>query len=212
MNKDFLKKIENLKPKVSFFKVYSPIWILLFLILVSVDLGSKIWITKNLNFNLSYLQYKNLPTSDIVTYKALSVNPISDGKNQIDIIGNNGSIFKLRLVFNDRFVFGLGPNIPYLGIILSFLATVFLIFYHWFNSTVGNTYGWLLVFSGAFGNLIDKMFVKSLLTREWMFSLKPKEGYISGVVDFFECIWFGFAQLKNIFILNFLSMETLANI
>jgi lipoprotein signal peptidase len=38
--------------------------------------------------------------------------------------------------------------------------------------------------------------------------LEPKPGYISGVVDFVECIWFGWEQFENIPILSFLSWQT----
>ena len=97
---------------------------------------------------------------------------------------------------------------PYLGFALSFLATCFLVLYRWRNASLGHPLAWLLVFSGAFGNMIDKLFIKSLSTREWVFSLHPQEGYVSGVVDFVECIWFGWESLSDYFILSILAMDT----
>ncbi|MEQ9363116.1 MAG: signal peptidase II, partial [Leptospirales bacterium] len=133
---------------------------------------------------------------------------LRDGQPQIDVLGENGKLVKFRLVFNDRFVFGLGPSAPVLGLVLTMLATFFLILYRWHNPRLGYSVAWLLVFSGAFGNLIDKFFVKSLATREWMFSLSPQPGYVSGVVDMVECIWFGWDAVRDIFLLNILAMPS----
>ncbi|HNL70626.1 MAG TPA: signal peptidase II, partial [Leptospiraceae bacterium] len=80
---------------------------------------------------------------------------------------------------------------PVFGLFLSLFAVIFLIFYRLHNPDFGPSAAWLLVFSGAVGNLIDKMFVKSLETGAWVFSLGPKPNHVSGVVDFVECIWFG---------------------
>ena len=91
---------------------------------------------------------------------------------------------------------------------MSLFAVTFLFFYHWHNPELGHTSAWVLVFSGAIGNLIDKAFVKSLETREWMLSLGPQEGYVRGVVDYVECIWFGFEGIPDIFILNALAWRT----
>ena len=79
--------------------------------------------------------------------------------------------------------------------------------YRWYNAYLGSQLAWLLVFSGALGNLIDKLFIKSLETREWVLSLTPRKGYISGVVDFIECIWFGWGEVSNVFFLNIFAMS-----
>jgi lipoprotein signal peptidase len=52
------------------------------------------------------------------------------------------------------------------------------------------------------------MFVKSLLTREWTLSIFPKEGHVSGVVDFVECIWFGWNSMGDVPLLGFLAWDT----
>ncbi len=205
------KKISSLLsfPK-PFLEVYTPLWLCSLVILVALDLSTKKWMTQNLNFYLGLHQAKWIPEqrADTSPLKAMAGSYFSDGKNQIDIWGDRGKYIKFRLVFNDRFVFGLGPARPLLGIVLSFLATCFLILYRWKNSQMGPSIAWLLVFSGALGNFIDKLFIKSLSTREWFFSLYPQKGYISGVVDFVECIWFGWGSLSDTFLLKFLAMET----
>ncbi len=195
-----------------FLQVYTPLWLVSCLILVCADLGTKKLITDQLNFNLGYHQFKWLPDFDSSStsgsIKALSNSPKADGKNQINILGPDGRYIKFRLVFNDRFVFGLGPSWPILGFFLSLFATFFLLLYRWYNAYLGTPIAWLLVFSGALGNLIDKLFIKSLYTREWVLSLKPQKGYISGVVDFIECTWFGWDSFRDIFLLDILAMET----
>lgn len=170
-----------------FLKVYAPVWLVLVGLLVALDLGSKYAVTQHLNF---YLAPHQVPEdlSSIADYRA-----VQDGSNQVNILGEKGKYIKFRLVFNDRFAFSIGTNAPYVGFFLSLGAVIFLFLYHWHNPEMGHPAAWLLVFSGAFGNLIDKAFVKSLLTREWFFSLGPQEGTVRGVVDFVECIWFGVA-------------------
>lgn len=168
--------------------VFPAIWLMGFLVLVSLDLVSKKWITNHLNFPQSS---QKMIGSNLQNLEPAMVNQAS----QINILGEKGRILKLKLVFNDKFVFGLGPDFARgNGMILSYGFTVFaillLFFYRWKNPDLGYPYAWLLVFSGAFGNLIDKLFLKSLTTREWVFSLYPRDGYVNGVVDFLECIWF----------------------
>lgn len=186
---------------VSFLKVYPPIWLAILVLLVGADLYSKKLATDGLTFHLGPHQYWLI--SDPVNSNALR-----DGHSQVDILGEQGKYTKFRLVFNDRFVFGLGPSVPVLGLMLTMLATFFLILYRWHNPRLGYSAAWLLVFSGAFGNLIDKFFIKSLATREWVFSLSPQPGHVSGVVDFVECIWFGWDAVRDIFLLNILSMPS----
>ena len=194
---------------VPFLKVFPPLWLLTCSVLIFLDLGSKKLITNTLNYHLSYRQAKwLLPLRDKSVGRAVARHPDTEGQDQIDIWGAQGEYVKLRLVFNDRFIFGLGPSWPYLGFTLSFIATCFLVLYRWRNANLGHPLSWLLIFSGAVGNLTDKLFIKSLTTREWVFSLTPQRGYISGVVDFIECIWFGWRGVSDYFILNFLSMDT----
>lgn len=191
-----------------FLKVYPPLWLISCIVLVSLDLTSKKLITNTLNYHLSYRQAKWLPEpTDGSLGRALAGHPNAEGKDQIDIWGELGKYIKLRLVFNDRFIFGLGPSWPYLGFGLSLLASCFLVLYRWRNHSLGHPLAWLFIFSGALGNLIDKLFIKSLTTREWIFSLSPQKGHISGVVDFVECVWFGWKSLGDYFILNFLAMD-----
>jgi signal peptidase II len=183
-----------------FGKVYPIWWLISLIFLVSLDLISKKWMTDHLNFYLSYHQLENV--------RNYRLNALIDGIPYIPILGEDGKYIKLRLVFNDRFIFGAGPSAPVIGIYLTFFAIIFLFFYRWKNDQFGNSLIWLLIFSGAIGNFIDKLFIKSVETREWIFSLGPKPGYISGVVDFVECIWFGWEQFENIPILSFLSWQT----
>lgn len=184
-----------------FFRVFPPVWLLIFVVLVGADLVSKKMATDSLTFNLGPHQYWQI--SD-----PINSNALRDGQPKIDILGEQGKYVKFRLVFNDRFVFGLGPSAPVLGLCLTAIATIFLILYRWRNPGLGYSTAWLLVFSGAFGNLIDKLFVKSLATREWVFSLSPMPGHVSGVVDFVECIWFGWDAVRDVFLLNMLAMPT----
>ncbi|MCR9141985.1 MAG: signal peptidase II [bacterium] len=186
---------------VSFLAVYPPVWLGIFVVLVGADLYTKKLATDNLTFHLGYHQHWLI--EDPVNSDALR-----DGLPQYDVLGEDGKYVKFRLVFNDRFVFGLGPSAPVLGLFLTMTATFFLILYRWHNPRLGYSAAWLLVFSGAFGNLIDKFFIKSLVTREWVFSLSPQPGYVSGVVDMVECIWFGWDAVRDIFLLNMLSMRS----
>ena len=207
-------KIPRLKallcPSLSFFKVYHPLWLLFLVLLVALDLGTKKIVTENLNFNLSYDQYQSFMEGE-ENPAALRDILNTEGADQLDILGEKGKYLKFRLIFNDRFIFGIGPNLPYLGFSLSLLATLFLLLYRWFNPYFAHPVAWLFIFSGALGNLIDKMFIKSLSTREWVFSLAPQKGYVSGVVDFVESIWFGWQGFESIFLLRFLSMNSWPN-
>jgi len=181
---DQLKSLfEFPKPVLS---VYSKKWIATFVVLVILDLVSKVWITDHLTFRLSEHQLENATPG--------KVQALVRGTPQIDILGEAGKYIKLSLVFNDRFVFGSGPAAPVLGLFISLFAVVFLVFYRLHNYAFGPSIAWLFVFSGAVGNLIDKMFVKSLETGSWVFSVGPLANHVSGVVDFVECIWFGWAR------------------
>ena len=191
-----------------FFTIYTPAWLCCLVLLVGLDLTSKKVVTNMLNFNLNYLQLSQVPQVPQEELKSLAYASHADGVNIIPLLGQYGKYIKFQLVFNDRFVFGLGPAWPIMGFVLSLLATLFLLLYRWYNAPLGHPIAWLLIFSGALGNLIDKLFIKSLTTREWVFSLAPQKGYVSGVVDFIECIWFGWESLGDTFLLNFLAMRT----
>jgi signal peptidase II len=194
-----IKKIFGMP--VPFFQVFPVRWIFAFVVLFSIDIVSKVIVTENLNF---YLAPHQIGSTEL----NYSHSALYNGIDRVDILGENGEWFKLRLVFNDRFVFGAGPSAPVLGFFLTLSAVIFLFFYRWHNPDLGNPFAWLLVFSGAMGNLIDKMFVKSMIDRSWTLSIFPREGHVSGVVDFFECIWFGWKGAEDILFLNFLSWES----
>ena len=209
-------------PASKFFQVYTPLWILLCLCLISIDLASKKWMTDHLYFYLNPSQRSFIPLEPEGPLLALGQAPVAShadldsspqdanpSRDYIPVLGPQGKYLKFRLLFNDRFVLGLGPSTPYLGFFLSLFAILFLILYRWYNAHLGSTWAWLGIFSGAFGNLIDKLFIKSLYTREWTLSLTPREGYVSGVVDFVECIWFAWSGFSGyIFPLNFMSLRT----
>lgn len=167
-------------------------------LLISADLFTKKLATDNLNFHLSLQQHQKAGT-------ATPRDAMMDGIEDIHILGDDGELIRLFLVFNDRFVFGMGPSVPVLGFFLTFFAICFLFLYRWKTYEVGNSIAWLMVFSGALGNLFDKMFVKNLATREWSLSLTPQPGTVSGVVDFVDCIWFGLDQFEGIFGLSWLA-------
>ncbi len=134
-------------------------------------------------------------------------NPVP-GANQVDVMGEDGKWVKFRLLFNDRFIFGLGPNTPVLGFLLTAFATVGLFFIRLYYYQNTSPIAWVLIFSGAVGNLIDKMFLKSLVTREWTLGLIPEPGSVQGVVDFIEVIWFGVTKWQGTFGLGVFSMQT----
>jgi signal peptidase II len=181
-----------------FRSVFPPLWLATFSLLVTIDIVSKKIVTDHLNFNLTYHQLMHV--------KDVPLHALVDGMPDIPILGENGNLIRFRLVFNDRFVFGSGPSAPVAGIYLTAAAILFLFFYRWKNEASGHSAAWLLVFSGAVGNLIDKLFVKSVTTREWVFSPGgPQPGHVSGVVDFVECIWFGWSQFEDVWGLSWLS-------
>lgn len=188
-------------PRMPFFKVFPPLWIGVMILLATIDIGSKVWITKTLNFHLAPHQVEGMDFSPTMV-------SLYNGKDSIPVLGDNGEIFKLRLVFNDRFVFGSGPSAPILGMYMTLAAIIFLFFFRWHNPDSGHSVAWLLVFSGAIGNLADKMFVKSLMGRNWEFSLVPVKYHVSGVVDFLEVIWFGWDAMDGVPLLGFLAWKS----
>ncbi len=196
------EKILNLfRFPAPFRSVYPLYWLGALVLLVTLDLASKKVVTDYLNFHISLPQAQGEEIGP--QHKALYA-----GHDQYDVLGDQGSLIKLRLVFNDRFVFGSGPAAPVWGFFLTLSAIVFLFLYRWHNYDMGHRVAWLFVFSGALGNLIDKMFVKSLTTREWMLSIMPQKGYVSGVVDFVECIWFGMDRFDDVWPLRWLAWRS----
>ncbi|MCB1305223.1 MAG: signal peptidase II [Leptospiraceae bacterium] len=196
-----MKKI--LQFPVPFLKAYPPVWIAIFFVLIGADLASKKAITNEMNFGLSQSQ-----RIEAGVFSASGTPAETDQTNYVSILGDNGKYIRLRLVFNDRFLFGSGPSAPVLGIFLTAAAILFLFFYRWKTYGAGHPLAWLFVFSGAVGNLIDKLFIKSLTTREWVLSFGPQKGHVSGVVDFVECIWFGLHQFDDVWPLKWLSWDT----
>ncbi len=183
-----------------FLAVFSPVWLGVFIALVVVDLATKKIATDHLSFNLTRLQAERVLEREHTT-------AVFSGVPQVNIWGENGRLIRFQLHFNDRFIFGLGPSAPILGFLATLTAAVFLLLYRWHNPELGHGLAWLFVFSGAAGNLIDKMFLKSLATREWSLGLIPQAGTVSGVVDFIDCIWFNWQAVQDIPILNMLSLE-----
>lgn len=192
---------KTLRFPVPFKSVYPVYWLAALVVLVGLDLASKKAITETLNFHLSLSQAQNEQIGP--EHKALYAE-----RDQINILGEGGKWIKFRLVFNDRFVFGSGPSAPVLGFFATLTAIIFLFLYRWHNHDLGHPIAWLFVFSGALGNLVDKMFVKSMLTREWVFSITPQPGHVSGVVDFVECIWFGWSQFADVPLLGWLAWRS----
>ncbi|MEM7180069.1 MAG: lipoprotein signal peptidase [Spirochaetota bacterium] len=101
-----------------------------------------------------------------------------------------GDFFRMTLTFNTGFVFGIGQDRMIISIFTTGLAIIFLIFYRLQNSEVGHAWGWNLVMVGAFGNFIDKFFVKMPPGGGVRFGLTPtKAGEYIGVVDFLDFDW-----------------------
>jgi len=100
-----------------------------------------------------------------------------------------GEFFRLSLTFNTGFVFGLFQNNAMPSLFATGFAILFLVFYRWSNPDLGNPWGWNLVMSGAFGNFIDKFFVK-IPGVGIRFGFRPEiPGEYIGVVDFLDFEW-----------------------
>lgn len=100
-----------------------------------------------------------------------------------------GDFFRMTLIFNTGFVFGLFQDNAIPSLIATGIAIIFLIFYRWKNPELGNPWGWNLVMMGAFGNFIDKFFVKIPPGGGVRFGFTPGPGEFIGVVDFFDFDW-----------------------
>jgi len=100
-----------------------------------------------------------------------------------------GDFFRLSLTFNTGFVFGLFQNNALPSLFATGFAILFLIYYRWTNSDLGNPWGWTLVMAGAFGNFTDKFFVKipRVGFRFGFTPDNPREHI--GVVDFLDFEW-----------------------
>ncbi|TGN18818.1 lipoprotein signal peptidase [Leptospira idonii] len=101
-----------------------------------------------------------------------------------------GDFFRLSLTFNTGFVFGILQDNSLPSLFATAFAIVFLFFYRWNNSELGNPWGWNLVMAGAFGNFLDKFFVKipGEGFRLGFAADKTKLEFI-GVVDFLDFEW-----------------------
>lgn len=110
-----------------------------------------------------------------------------DVHNSHSIIGD---FFRITLTFNTGFVFGIAQNNSILSIFTTGFAIIFLLFYRLKNSDIGNAWGWNLVMIGAFGNFLDKFFVKIPMGGGVRFGFVPNapNEYI-GVVDFLDFDW-----------------------
>lgn len=101
-----------------------------------------------------------------------------------------GDFFRMTLTFNTGFVFGIAQNNMIISIFTTGFAIIFLLFYRIKNSNIGHPWGWNLVLVGAFGNFIDKFFVKMPPGGGVKFGLaanNPSE--FIGVVDFLDFDW-----------------------
>jgi signal peptidase II len=100
-----------------------------------------------------------------------------------------GSFFRMTLTFNTGFVFGLFQDNALPSLFATGFAIVFLVLYRWRHYYLGNPWGWNFVMVGAFGNFIDKFFIKSPPGGGIRFGFKPLPGEYIGVVDFFDFDW-----------------------
>lgn len=100
-----------------------------------------------------------------------------------------GNFFRFSLTFNTGFVFGLFQNNPFPSLFATGFAIVFLVFYRWSNYNIGNPWGWNFVMAGAFGNFLDKFFIKMPPGGGVKFGFFPKAGEYIGVVDFIDFDW-----------------------
>lgn len=141
----------------NFLEVYKPIYILLVLLGVFVDLFTKYLVV------LNYKYHESVPV-------------IND-------------LFMMTLTFNTGFVLGLFQNNSILSLFTTGLAIIFLLGYRLKNFNLGHPFGWNLVLIGAFGNFLDKFFVKIPgIGVRFGFSPKTTGEYI-GVVDFLDFDW-----------------------
>jgi signal peptidase II len=98
--------------------------------------------------------------------------------------------FCMTLTFNTGFVFGIYQNNSMISLVTTGVAIVFIIFYRLKNLDLGNAWGWNFVMIGAFGNFIDKFFIKMPPGGGVKFGFTPVEhGQFIGVVDFLDFDW-----------------------
>ncbi|MCB1176237.1 MAG: lipoprotein signal peptidase [Leptospiraceae bacterium] len=101
-----------------------------------------------------------------------------------------GEIFCMTLTFNTGFVFGILPNNSLISLISTGLAIIFILLYRWKFDEIANPWGWNLIMVGAFGNFIDKFFIKMPPGGGIKFGFTPTEhGQYIGVVDFLDFDW-----------------------
>ncbi|PJZ53299.1 lipoprotein signal peptidase [Leptospira adleri] len=99
-----------------------------------------------------------------------------------------GDFFRMTLTFNTGFVFGAFQDNAIPSLVATGVAIIFLIGYRWKNFDLGNPWGWNLVMAGAFGNFLDKFFVKIPGTG-FRIGFQPNAGEYIGVVDFLDFDW-----------------------
>ena len=122
---------------------------------------------------------------DLITkYLVIQYYSIHDSQNVV------GDLFRMTLTFNTGFVFGIAQNNMVLSLFTTGIAIVILTIYRLVNSEIGNPWGWNFVMIGAFGNFIDKFFVKIPPGGGVRFGFSPKtQGEFIGVVDFLDFDW-----------------------
>lgn len=99
-------------------------------------------------------------------------------------------IFCMTLTFNTGFVFGMFQNNALLSLVVTGIAITFLIFYRWKNHDIGHAWGWNLVMVGAFGNFLDKFFIKMPPGGGVKLGFSPTNpNEFIGVVDFLDFDW-----------------------
>ena len=101
-----------------------------------------------------------------------------------------GDFFRMTLTFNTGFVFGLYQNNSIISLVSTAIAIIFLIGYRLKNFEIGNPWGWNLVMIGAFGNFIDKFFIKLPPGGGIKLGFSANNpGEFIGVVDFLDFDW-----------------------
>ncbi|MCP5499767.1 MAG: lipoprotein signal peptidase [Leptospiraceae bacterium] len=110
-----------------------------------------------------------------------------------------GGVFRITLTFNTGYVFGLFQDNLLPSIITTGIAIIILFIYRLAFHDQGNAWGWNLVLVGAFGNFIDKFFVKMPPGRGIKFGITTNlaKGEYAGVVDFLDFDWPDFLYFER---------------
>ncbi|MCB1172942.1 MAG: signal peptidase II [Leptospiraceae bacterium] len=183
---------DHLRPRVLAFFVLLPL---------VLDLGSKYAMSQQLRFHLSHRQLQ-LYSADSMDPKQASGVATQEGAEWIRLPLIPAKWLRLRLVFNDRQAFSHGPIQSEGGLLKTMGLYWLLLLAYWrFGSAIPSGFyqrGWALLVAGASGNQIDRLWIKSLTTKEWVFSLSARRGFISGVTDFIDLIWFDWHAWQDI--------------